>query len=88
MADRRRILLVGLLTVALLPGAAAGATRTYSTGPLSYAIPDVGSVDDWEWRGPTPELHSWATRLGADNLASRAERLDAGRIVQIGKASL
>jgi len=45
VADRRRILLVGLLTVALLPGAAAGATRTYSTGPLSYAIPDVGSVD-------------------------------------------
>ena len=45
MADRRRFLLAGLLTLALLPGAASGATRAYSTGPLAYAIPDVGSVD-------------------------------------------
>lgn len=45
MVGRRRLLLAGLLTLALLPGAAAGATRTYSTGPLAAAIPDVGSVD-------------------------------------------
>ena len=36
---------------------------------------DVGVVDDWEWRGPRPELASWARRLGAENLVVRAERL-------------
>jgi 5'-3' exonuclease len=36
---------------------------------------DVGTVDDWEWRGAAPELSSWAVRLGADNLVVRAERL-------------
>jgi subtilisin-like proprotein convertase family protein len=33
------------LTLALLPGAASAATRTYSTGRLAVAIPDVGSID-------------------------------------------
>jgi 5'-3' exonuclease len=36
---------------------------------------DVGTVDDWEWHGPTPELAAWAARLGADGLVGRAERL-------------
>jgi 5'-3' exonuclease len=36
---------------------------------------DVGTVDDWEWRGATPELEQWATRLGAENLVIRATRL-------------
>jgi 5'-3' exonuclease len=36
---------------------------------------DVGTVDDWEWRGATPELDQWATRLGAENLVTRATRL-------------
>ena len=45
MVGRRRLLLAGVLTLSLLPGAASGATRTYSTGPLAFAIPDVGSVD-------------------------------------------
>jgi subtilisin-like proprotein convertase family protein len=45
VADPRRFLLAGLLTLALLPGAASAATRTYSTGPLAVAIPDVGSID-------------------------------------------
>ena len=40
---------------------------------------DVGAVDDWEWRGATPELGAWATRLGAENLVVRAERLAAKR---------
>ena len=40
---------------------------------------DVGVVDDWEWRGATPELASWASRLGAENLVTRAERLAARR---------
>jgi 5'-3' exonuclease len=41
---------------------------------------DVGTVDDWEWRGHTPELAAWAERLGADNLVPRAERLAAKRL--------
>jgi 5'-3' exonuclease len=40
---------------------------------------DVGRVDDWEWRGPAPELEQWAKRLGADNLVARAARLAARR---------
>lgn len=40
---------------------------------------DVGTVDDWQWRGPTPELAAWAQRLGAENLLLRAERLAARR---------
>ena len=45
MAGPRRVLLAGLLSLALLPGSAAAATRTYSTGPLRYPIPDVGTLD-------------------------------------------
>jgi subtilisin-like proprotein convertase family protein len=45
VADPRRFLLAGLLTLALLPGAASGATLDYSTGPLRYPIPDVGVLD-------------------------------------------
>ena len=45
MAHPRRFLLAGLLTLALLPGAASGATRDYSTGPLRQPIPDVGTLD-------------------------------------------
>ena len=40
---------------------------------------DVGTVDDWQWRGPTPDLAPWAQRLGAENLLLRAERLAARR---------
>ena len=36
---------------------------------------DVGTVDDWEWTGAAPELVAVATRLGADNLVARCERL-------------
>jgi 5'-3' exonuclease len=41
--------------------------------------PEVGVVDDWEWRGPHPELAEWAERLGAERLVERAERLGANR---------
>jgi 5'-3' exonuclease len=40
---------------------------------------DLGTVDDWEWRGPSPELADWAARLGAASLVARAERLAARR---------
>lgn len=34
----------------------------------------VGLVDDWCWGGPTPEFRAVAARLGAPDLATRAER--------------
>jgi 5'-3' exonuclease len=40
---------------------------------------DVGTVDEWEWRGATPALEQWAERLGAANLVTRAARLAARR---------
>jgi 5'-3' exonuclease len=36
---------------------------------------EVGKVDEWEWRGPTPEFEAWAERLGRKTLAERATRL-------------
>lgn len=36
---------------------------------------DVGTVDDWEWRGPAPQLRAWAERLGSATLLERAQRL-------------
>ena len=36
---------------------------------------NVGTVDEWEWRGPTPEFEAWAERLGRTTLAERAMRL-------------
>lgn len=36
---------------------------------------DVGAVDDWLWRGPSPDLHRWCERLGAARMADRAEHL-------------
>jgi 5'-3' exonuclease len=35
----------------------------------------VGVVDDWQWRGPTPELAALAADLGAPDLADRAQRV-------------
>jgi 5'-3' exonuclease len=40
---------------------------------------DVGTVDEWEWRGPTPEFAGWADRVGAPQLAARAQRLATRR---------
>jgi 5'-3' exonuclease len=35
----------------------------------------VGTVDDWEWRGPTAEFAQWCERFGSPRLATRAEKL-------------
>jgi 5'-3' exonuclease len=40
---------------------------------------DVGTVDSWEWRGPSPQLAEWSERFGAPALLERAERLAARR---------
>jgi 5'-3' exonuclease len=39
----------------------------------------VGTVDDWEWRGPRDDFASWCERLRAPGVAERAERLAAKR---------
>jgi 5'-3' exonuclease len=36
---------------------------------------DVGTVDEWEWTGPSAELGEWAERVGTPGLVARADRL-------------
>jgi 5'-3' exonuclease len=38
----------------------------------------VGTVDDWEWKGPTPEFDELCRFVEAPNLAKRAKRLAGG----------
>jgi 5'-3' exonuclease len=38
---------------------------------------DVGSVDQWEWTGPTPRFRAVAEQIGAPGLAKRASELVA-----------
>jgi 5'-3' exonuclease len=40
---------------------------------------DVGTVDEWRWTGPEPDLEEWGERLGAPRLAERARRLADAR---------
>jgi 5'-3' exonuclease len=40
---------------------------------------DVGTVDQWRWTGPRPELTAMAERLGAEDVLRRAEALAAKR---------
>ena len=39
----------------------------------------IGTVDDWEWRGPSRELQRFAGKLGMTDLVERAERAMVGR---------
>jgi len=39
----------------------------------------VGTVDDWEWRGPHADLEQWAARVGNENLFARATKLATKR---------
>ncbi|MFN7150086.1 MAG: 5'-3' exonuclease H3TH domain-containing protein, partial [Microthrixaceae bacterium] len=39
---------------------------------------DVGTVEQWEWAGPTAELESWCARLDAPDVLAKARRV-AGR---------
>jgi 5'-3' exonuclease len=38
----------------------------------------VGTVDDWQWRGPTSEFAAMCTDLGAERLVDRVARLTPG----------
>ena len=39
----------------------------------------IGTVDDWEWRGPTSHLAEFAKTLGMDDLVERTDRAMVGR---------
>ena len=39
----------------------------------------LGTVDSWEWRGPTKDLQAVGTELGMTDLVERAERAMVGR---------
>ena len=39
----------------------------------------IGTVDDWEWRGPSRDLQRYAGELGMTDLLERAERAMVGR---------
>jgi hypothetical protein len=39
----------------------------------------VGTVDDWQWNGPTPEFAKIAEQIGAPNLAVKAAALARSR---------
>lgn len=48
----------------------------------------VGAVDDWRWRGPTAGFAAVATRLGARDMADRAQRVwERAAARQAGNAS-
>jgi 5'-3' exonuclease len=40
---------------------------------------EVGTVDSWEWKGPTPEFAAWAERLGQATLVTKAQAIAEGR---------
>ncbi len=40
---------------------------------------EVGTVDDWEWSGPTADLAGWCDRLDAPDVMRKVERLAVAR---------
>jgi len=56
----------------------AVAARFKDLARLRLDVP-VGTVDDWVWKGPRPELGDWCARFGSPRLAERAAKLAARR---------
>jgi 5'-3' exonuclease len=44
---------------------------------------DVGTVDDWEWRGPSDEFARWCERFDSPRLATRVAKLAAKRAPRV-----
>ena len=63
---------------ATLAAGRAVAARFKDLATLRLDAP-VGTVDDWQWRGPRPELGDWCVRFGSPRLAQRAAKLAAQR---------
>jgi hypothetical protein len=40
---------------------------------------EVGTVDDWQWTGPTGDFPAWCERFGWPRLAEEAAALAAAR---------
>jgi 5'-3' exonuclease len=55
------------------------AARLFLTLATLRTDGNVGTPDDWQWKGPTAELARWAERLGRPSLTERATRLAAAR---------
>ena len=51
--------------------------RTLAT--LATTGPAVGTVDDWQWRGPREGLAAVTRALGAEPLRARIEKLAGAR---------
>ena len=51
--------------------------RTLAT--LAIEGPEVGVVDDWQWRAPRPGAEAWAHYLDLPNLVTRTRRLAGAR---------
>jgi 5'-3' exonuclease len=72
-----------------LPRAAGQLASTLADGrPVAMVFKDlatlrtnagVGTVDDWEWRGPTRAFAAWCAEVGSPGLADRAAKLAAER---------
>jgi 5'-3' exonuclease len=65
------------LAATLVAGRAVAA-RFKDLATLRLDAP-VGTVDDWQWRGPRPELGDWCARFGSPRLAERAAKLATQR---------
>jgi 5'-3' exonuclease len=63
---------------ATLGAGRAVVARFKELATLRLDVP-VGTVDDWEWRGPGPGLDDWCDRFGSPRLAERAAKLAAQR---------
>src|SRR5437773_9672238 len=61
------------LAATLVAGRAVAA-RFKDLATLRLDAP-VGTVDEWQWRGPRPELGDWCVRFGSPRLAERAAKL-------------
>jgi 5'-3' exonuclease len=55
------------------------AARLFLTLATLRTDGNVGTPDDWQWKGPTADLAPWAERLGRPSLTERASRLAAAR---------
>jgi len=63
---------------ATLAAGRAVAERFKDLATLRLVAP-VGTVDEWEWRGPADALDDWCVRFGSPRLAERAAKLAARR---------
>jgi 5'-3' exonuclease len=63
---------------ATLAAGRAVVARFKELATLRLDVP-VGTVDDWEWRGPNAELGDWCERFGSPRLAERAAKLATRR---------